>query len=90
MASTSTATAKRSFLPAGFVTFIRRRLIELGGLLVIALAIAFAAALSRAFLALLRFTISAMRRNLDQSVGEFTAAPGGRVVFVHCGPSGRA
>ena len=45
MASTGTATAKRSFLPAGFVTFIRRRLIELGGLLVIAVAIAFAAAL---------------------------------------------
>jgi len=45
MASTSTATAKRSFLPAGFVTFVRRRLTELGGLLVIAMAVAFAGAL---------------------------------------------
>ncbi len=45
MASTGTAAAKRSFLPAGFVTFVRRRLIELGGLLVIAAAVAFAAAL---------------------------------------------
>jgi S-DNA-T family DNA segregation ATPase FtsK/SpoIIIE len=45
MASSTTAAARRSFLPAGFVTFMRRRLIELGGLLVIAAAIAFAGAL---------------------------------------------
>jgi S-DNA-T family DNA segregation ATPase FtsK/SpoIIIE len=45
MASTTTASSKRAFLPASFVAFVRRRLIELGGLLVIAAAFAFAGAL---------------------------------------------
>ncbi|MEN3975313.1 DNA translocase FtsK 4TM domain-containing protein [Emcibacter sp. SYSU 3D8] len=45
MATISSSAARRSFLPAAFVMFIRRRLIELGGLLVIAAAVAFAAAL---------------------------------------------
>ena len=45
MAATGSAATRRSFLPAGLVAFMRRRLIELGGLLVIAVAVAFAAAL---------------------------------------------
>ena len=43
--ATNTAATKRAFLPEAFVTFMRRRLVELGGLFVIAAAIAFAAAL---------------------------------------------
>ncbi|MGE0665253.1 MAG: DNA translocase FtsK 4TM domain-containing protein [Sphingomonadales bacterium] len=45
MPPSGTAAAKQSLLPAGFVLFMRRRLVELGGLLVIAAAIAFAGAL---------------------------------------------
>ena len=45
MPPTGSATARQSLLPAVFVTFIRRRLVELGGLLVIVAALAFAGAL---------------------------------------------
>ncbi|MBI1180384.1 MAG: cell division protein FtsK [Alphaproteobacteria bacterium] len=44
MASSNSA-ARQSFLPEAFVQFVRRRLVELGGLAVIALGFAFAAAL---------------------------------------------
>ncbi|MEN3952285.1 DNA translocase FtsK 4TM domain-containing protein [Iodidimonas sp. SYSU 1G8] len=45
MARTSTASTRSSFLPAAFVAFMQRRLIELGGLAVIGLAVVFALAL---------------------------------------------
>ena len=70
MASTSSATAKRSFLPASFVTFVRRRLIELGGLLVIAVAIAFAAAL---------FSYDIADPSADTSIRAQTVARGARM-----------
>ena len=43
--ATRAATAKRTFLPAGFATFMSRRAIEFGGLLLVLVALAVAAAL---------------------------------------------
>jgi S-DNA-T family DNA segregation ATPase FtsK/SpoIIIE len=67
MASGNVAAGRRSFLPEAFVTFIRRRLVELGGLLVIAAAIAFAAAL---------FSYDIADPSLNTSVRDTTAMTG--------------